>query len=171
MKNSAYLAFRITLIVLIACTLIFTFYQSSLSKEESSEASAGASSFLEPIIPSDTPVGEFVHTNIREIAHFTEFAALGLFVSLYAVFFMPAIGAPLGRKYPFAVYSFFLSVLVALLDETVQIFTGRGPEIVDVWLDVAGFATTSLAVWLTYIIIYFVKARRDKTHSANVKNG
>ena len=46
---------------------------------------------------------------------------------------------------------FFLT-LAALTDETIQIFTGRGPQVQDVWLDVAGGTAGLLAmlalVWL-----------------------
>ena len=41
--------------------------------------------------------------------------------------------------------SSFIAVIsvqfIAFLDETVQIFSGRGPEISDVWIDIFGFLT------------------------------
>ena len=41
-------------------------------------------------------------------------------------------------------------LLAALTDETIQIFTGRGPQVQDVWLDFAGGAAgllVMLALW------------------------
>ena len=160
MKINFYLVLRITLIVLIICTLSFTFYQSLLPKEESSEASEEVSDFLEPIIPSDTPAGEFVHTNNREIAHFVEFFVLGLFVTLYVVIFMPSIDAFPKARVRYIVYSLFLAPIVALLDETVQIFTGRGPEIVDVWLDTAGFFSAAIIVVLIFLAVKYIRCRK-----------
>ena len=81
MKKALLIAARVLLIVAIICTLSFAFYQSSLPPAESNEVSSGVSGALEVIIPSDTPVGEKVHENIREIAHYTEFFTLGFFVS------------------------------------------------------------------------------------------
>ena len=160
MKSRVYLAIRITLIILIICTLSFTFYQSILPKEESSEASEGASDFLEPIIPSDTPTGEFVHSNIREIAHFTEFFFLGLFVSLYVVIFLPRIDCEPRARVRFVIYSVIISPITPLLDETVQIFSNRGPEIVDVWLDTAGYLSASLIVNLIFFAAKYIMRRR-----------
>ena len=44
----------------------------------------------------------------------------------------------------------FFLMAAALTDETIQIFTGRGPQIQDVWLDFAGGFTgllVMLALW------------------------
>lgn len=152
MSKNAELTVKIILIVLMISTLSFAFYQSALPKKESAEISQSTSEFLEPIIPSDTPAGEYIHTNIRKIAHFTEFFALGIEVSLYVVLFL--------RKKHFFVYSFLLSPIVALCDETIQIFSDRGSSVSDVWIDVAGYALAAIIIYLLGFLLICLKKRR-----------
>ena len=122
------------LMIIMMVTVLSFFVQSALPPEASSAESNAVSDAIEPIIPSDTPVGEFVHPNIRKIGHFSEFGLLGLeaaiFVFLYAK-----------KRATASAFAFVFAQLVALLDETVQIFSGRGPEITDVWIDILGFST------------------------------
>ena len=44
-----------------------------------------------------------------------------------------------------ALTTLLVAFAVAFLDETIQIFTGRGPMIQDVWIDLSGAALGSLA--------------------------
>jgi VanZ family protein len=70
---------------------------------------------------------------VRKLAHFTEFFVLGLELLTFFAY----------RK-PLFLQAFLLALthgfFTAFLDETIQIFSGRGPMIQDVWLDVCGFA-------------------------------
>ena len=50
-------------------------------------------------------------------------------------------------------FSVIFGHTVAFLDETIQIFSGRGPEIRDVWIDTFGFISISL---MTYAAFYFI---------------
>ena len=80
---------------------------------------------------------------LRKIAHFAEFAALG--VSLGWLFGM------LGKKW-------YLPILpgfgVACMDETIQLFVpNRGPGIADVALDTAGVAAGIFALHMGYKIV------------------
>ena len=161
MKNKVIFCFRLLLIASIICTLCFTFYQSLLPPEQSSEVSEGVSDAIEPIIPSDTPTGAYVHTNLRKIAHFVEFATLGLEVSLYVIFFLPSFKASARAKIKFILHSYAAAPFVALLDETIQVFTGRGPAIADVWLDTAGFFLLATLSYLVYLAVVFVRHRRQ----------
>lgn len=136
---------RIFLIVLIVATLAFTFFQSSKSKEESQETSDNVGQMIEPIISSDTPIGDYVHTNLRKIAHFVEFFMLGAEVALYIVLFC--------AKIKYAAFSLLVAPIVALFDETIQIFSDRGPSISDVWLDVLGFFSAALIVYAVGFLI------------------
>jgi len=150
MKTKFLLAAKLLLTVLILCTLLFTFYQSALPKEESGEVSDNVSEKLEPIIPSDTPTGEFVHTNIRKIAHVVEFGTLGFFVSLLVILLMLDIPSMSARVH-LLIYTYMIAPVTALIDETIQIFSGRGPMISDLWLDVLGFVTVATSVFLIYL--------------------
>ena len=141
--------FRYFLIALTVLNLAFIFYQSTLPREESAEQSEAVGGFLEEIFPPDTKTGKFVLSNIRKIAHFTEFFTLGIWVTLYFVFFVEK------KKYhPFV---FPTALLIALFDETVQIFSGRGPMISDVWIDFFGFSTSAVIIYTVYYITYIIR--------------
>ena len=157
MKNKIIFYSRILLIVAIICTLSFTFYQSMLPPEESNEVSNSVSDAIEPIIPSDTPTGSYVHTNLRKIAHFIEFAALGAEVALFVILFLPTWGASPCKKLKFALHSYAIAPITALIDETIQIFTDRGPAITDVWIDTAGFVTLATLSYLIYLAIVIIR--------------
>ena len=128
-------AIRILLIVLIILTVAFIFIQSAKSPERSAEDSDRVGEMVEEIIPPDTPPGEFIQINLRKIAHFVEFSVLGLEVALYVWLF--------ARKRSFILASYPIALFIALIDETVQIFSGRGSSLSDVWLDFSGFLTTA----------------------------
>ncbi len=163
MKKRVLLVLRVLLIVGYICSLLFTFYQSSLPKDESKAESDAVLEWLEPIIPSDTPVGEYVHTNIREIAHFTEFFIQGIFLSLYLVIFIPTVTSDIKSKLKYIIGSYILSPIIPLLDETLQIFTSRGPQISDVWVDTFGFVSSITIVYLCFFLIFLlVKSRKQK---------
>ncbi len=174
MKNKAIFYSRIILAVLIICTLCFTFYQSMLPPEQSSEVSDSVSDAIEPIIPSDTPTGSYVHTNLRKIAHFIEFAALGFEVALFVILFLPVWGATPRAKLTFILHSYLIAPMTALLDETIQIFTDRGPSVTDVWIDTAGFVTFATLSYLIYLAVVYIRRRRRGSSSPapeDVKNG
>ena len=159
MKNKLISYSRIFLIVVIICTLSFTFYQSMLSPDESTEVSNGVSDAIEPIIPSDTPTGSYVHTNLRKIAHFIEFAALGTEIALFVILYLPTWGSTPRRKLWFVIHSYLVAPITALLDETIQVFTDRGPEITDVWIDTAGFVSFATLLYLIYLAVVLVRRR------------
>ena len=146
---------RISLIVLILCTLAFIFTQSMLSQETSSAESDAVGDIIAEIIPPETPPGEYVQNNLRKIGHFVEFAILGAEIALYVILFL--------RRYLYAVCALVLSPIVALLDETIQIFSGRGPMIVDVWIDVMGFFSAFVAIYAIYFATKaIIKGRKLK---------
>lgn len=175
MKNKVIFCSRILLAVLIICTLCFTFYQSMLPPEESTEVSDSVSDAIEPIIPSDTPAGSYVHTNLRKIAHFVEFAALGFEVALFVILYLPAWSAELRAKLKFILLSYTVAPATALIDETIQIFTDRGPAIADVWLDTAGFVCLATLTYLVYLAVILIgrKARgiRNLASGEDINNG
>ena len=130
MKENA-LKNRKILTGLIALTLCAIWIQSALGSDRSEAESMwlfgrvyGILRFL---------VGEeraTVHL-LRKLAHFTEFFILG------------AEGMALRRSYGRRdVYSFVAVFLLcnfaAFMDETIQIFSGRGPSVTDIWIDTCG---------------------------------
>ena len=155
MKVEKKTVLKIILIVLIALTVAFIFGQSMLPPEKSGAVSDKVGDTLEEIIPPETPVGGFVQKNVRKLAHFVEFFVLGIFVSAYVVFFLP--------KIKYALHTLPAAFILASLDETIQIFSGRGPSIRDVWIDFSGFLASALIFYTaSTIVIFTVRKIKDK---------
>lgn len=121
------------LTVLILLTLALIWGHSLLGREASSEESGFVMELLEPVLEMVVGEGNVTEFLVRKLAHFTEFFVLGLELLTFFAY----------RK-PLFPQAFLLALthgfFAAFLDETFQIFSGRGPMIQDVWLDVCGFA-------------------------------
>ena len=139
---------RIALFLLICATVAFIFGQSTLPPEKSQATSDKVGDVVEEIIPPDTSAGDYVQRNIRKIAHFAEFFALGCEVSLYVILFMP--------KIRWALISLPSALFIAFLDESIQMFSGRGPAILDVWIDFSGFCVASISFYTVATLIFFI---------------
>ncbi len=135
---------RITLIILIIVTLVFIYVRSTKSPEASIEESDKVGDIIAEIIPPETKPGEYIQTNLRKLAHFTEFFVLGIEIALYVVFFWNNKLA-FGLSYP-------LGILLGFFDETIQIFVERGAEIKDVWIDFLGYALAVSSVYIAYFV-------------------
>ena len=125
------------LTVLIILTLALIWGHSLLGREASSEESGFVMELLEPVLEMVVGEGNVTEFLVRKLAHFTEFCILGMELLPFFAY----------RK-PLFLQAFLLALthgfFAAFLDETIQIFSGRGPMIQDVWLDVSGFAVGSL---------------------------
>ena len=121
------------LTLLLLCNLGFIWGNSLVSKAESHDLSVGVLGFLPGFLKDLFPNQEQLVHFVRKLAHFTEFACLGgLSAGLLALF----------RKVSFhpAAHLFCGGFFVAAIDETIQIFTNRGSQLQDVWLDFVGFS-------------------------------
>ncbi len=121
------------LTLLLLCNLGFIWGNSLASKVESHDLSVGVLGFLPGFLKDLFPNQEQLVHFVRKLAHFTEFACLGgLSAGLLALF----------RKVSFhpVAHLFCGGFFVAAIDETIQIFTNRGSQLQDVWLDFAGFS-------------------------------
>ena len=130
---------------------IFIFIQSMLSGEISSNQSGFIVDILYPItqnvgIPIDV---ENFSLLIRKLAHFTEYAILGLlWYYIYTLF-------SLNRFLPWIVV--IHGVLAATLDETIQRFTpNRSGELRDALIDTLGVLTAVI------FILFIQKIRKSK---------
>lgn len=157
MKTFVCKTMQILLILLIVATIAHAFYQSSLPVKESVQQSDKVGEIIEEIIPPETKPGEYVQENLRKIAHFTEFFMLGLWCSLYVLLFLRRAGGFIALI-PFG-------MIMALLDETVQIFSKRGASVTDVWIDVFGYVTAVAAVFLVLLAVLFVRRVLDERYS------
>jgi len=88
---------------------------------------------------------------LRKIAHASEFAALGMVLTIFM------------KEGPKTKVSLLVlcGLGVALIDETIQLFVdGRSGQIKDVWIDLAGFGIGVAIVGLILHCIYSRKTRR-----------
>jgi VanZ family protein len=53
-------------------------------------------------------------------------------------------------------------MLIALIDETIQIFSNRGSEIGDIWIDMAGNALGIAAAFIIGTIVIKKQAKKAK---------
>ena len=128
-KTAAFL-----LSILLLCNLAFIWGNSLVTQAESHDLSVGVLNFLPDFVKALFPNQEQLVHFVRKLAHFTEFACLGgLSAGLLALFHKVS--------FHLVVHLFCCGFFVAAIDETIQIFTGRGSQLQDVWLDFAGFVT------------------------------
>jgi len=126
-------------ITLLICNLIFIWGNSLLPGEISGAFSDWVKSILAKLF-SERPVTSSGGGLLRKIAHFTEFAALGMCLAWLHGMLQK------GKLRPF-----LLGTAAAAVDETIQRFVpDRGPSIRDVCIDSAGVLTGIVLLWLGY---------------------
>lgn len=121
----------------IFLTLLFIFGNSLASKEKSQELSDKVNETVGEVITvitgqEDSSLEDFFTKYHRKIAHFLEFAFLGLQVALLLCFSNCRSASCLlsGALFSFA---------VASIDEGIQMLTGRGDQVADIFIDVLGY--------------------------------
>lgn len=119
--------------ILTALMVAFIWGNSCLSREASGAQSGRVTAFLRSILDTDgsIPVETFHHF-VRKMAHFAEFALLGMLMGgLFR-----RIGLQTGQK--LRSLPVLLVLLVAVVDEYIQFFADRGSAVTDVVLDFSG---------------------------------
>lgn len=150
-------AVLVILLLSVLLTVVFIFSNSLKSPEESSADSDLVGDILATIIPPETELGDFILEYIRKIAHFSEYGLLGIELALI-------ISLYLKRAWRYALISMPSCVTLAVIDESLQYISERGPEISDVWIDFGGFAFFSLITYLSVILIrILIKHIKSKT--------
>ncbi len=92
---------------------------------------------------------------VRKLAHFVEFAVLGFLGQL-------AAAGRVKKWWQRMLLAVLLGVMIALCDETIQLFvSGRTGKLADVWLDLSGALTGAL---LVNLVLWLVERR--KKHAA-----
>ena len=127
------------LLLAILAALAFIWGNSLDSAVESAAKSGRVGELLRPLL--ELVVGQGGVTD--HLVRFAEYAVLGALLLL-----LTAVGFRV--RLQTVVNCLFFLMAAALTDETIQIFTGRGPQIQDVWLDFAGGFTgllVMLALW------------------------
>ena len=149
------------LTVLLLANLCFIWGNSLVSRSDSHDLSVGVLGFLPGFLRDLFPDQEQLVHIARKLAHFTEFACLGglscgLLAATRAV-----------KRHPFF-HVWAGGFFVAAIDETIQIFTGRGSQLQDVWLDFAGFSAGLLAVLLVRALVLRSKPEESPKEVDNV---
>lgn len=137
-------------VILLICNLIFIWGNSLLPGEISGAFSDWVKSIL-ALLFSGTPSASVGGGLLRKVAHFTEFAALGMCLAWLH-----------GMLKKGKVQPFLWGVLAASVDETIQRFVpDRGPSVKDVCIDSAGVLTGIILLWAGYH--YFKKRSANET--------
>ena len=113
---------RILTAILLAIIFVHSLLPPSASGEESSWVTDVV---INPVLRAifHTEISEGL---VRKLGHFTEYTALGILLCGSLAFSV--------KK------ALLVGFIAAFVDETLQIFFGRGPMIADVWLDLCGVA-------------------------------
>lgn len=139
------------LICLCLATVAFIWGNSMLGSKASSNVSNSVLGALDPIIRRFGIVSKN-DLWLRKLAHFTEFGALGA-----ELLFLAAVKGRL--SFQAASNCAFMVLLAALVDETIQLVSGRNSQVLDVLLDFSGALTGILIAWL---ICRLIKKYREK---------
>ena len=136
--------------VLIALNLALIWGNSTLPGGVSLELSDGFLALLSQGLPALAVIGSIL---IRKLAHFSEFACLGLLLGWLL--------SPEGGFRGFAAPA-LLGTLAACVDETIQRFVpGRESSLIDVWIDIFGVCAGILLLHLGYCCIRRRKERKQ----------
>lgn len=140
-------------LLLALLTTLFAWGFSALPPSDSSGQSGWLKGLVDALLGTDIS-----ETLLRKLAHVTEYALIGIFASLTLL--------QTRLKTPWAFVLWLLCLFIALVDETIQIFSGRGPAIVDVWIDGAGAA---LGMSVVLVLQYFAAGNNKKGYQVSCK--
>ena len=151
---------RLTIILLIIITLGFIWGNSCVSQTDSAEGSENVFSIIKPIIDFLFGADTLTHGIFRKIVHFSEFFLLALEFNLLYV--------NIKRYSPKALFEIIsIGLFVAVIDESLQMLSGRGPMVADVLIDFSGYVACSLVFLL---IRYAILKRREQKEIKYGKN-
>ena len=161
---------KTVLLVLVGLMLVFIWGHSLMSVEQSGAESLQIVEMLKGVfsrVCGLLGIGGAVEAVwitdhlVRKTAHFVEFAVLGGLLCLVCKVCMvtggesgvgKSGGEPTKSGVVRAVCACLLGLLAAFLDETLQLFSGRGSMVADVWLDfagvVCGVAAVAAGLWI-----------------------
>ena len=146
------------LVILIVLTLCAIWFQSALHREASTSESRWFFDRIRSIM--SFLVGPELATEIllRKMAHFAEFFMLGTESLLLCIL--------IGRRDLRSLSAVFLLCnFCAFLDETIQIFSGRGSAVSDIWIDTFGSVSGILFVLFACAVADTLKEERENRRS------
>ena len=127
---------------LLIANLVFIWGNSLLPGEISGALSNWLKDLLASILPGGSPGGSGGGL-LRKLAHFTEFACLGMCLTWR-----------MGMLQKHSGFALLLGAAAACVDETIQRFVpDRGPSIIDVGIDTCGVITGMILLLLGHYLI------------------
>jgi len=144
----------LVLMVLILVTIAFIWSNSLQSIPESQARSLGFLDKVKPFLGVFVGSGNVTNHLVRKLAHFTEFSALGCELILFSNIRKRGGIQPI-------VNCLFAGLSVAVVDETIQIFSNRGSQVQDVLLDFAGAVTGILFILLIHWLDTAIRIKRS----------
>lgn len=138
---------------LLIAVLAFIWGNSLTNGEDSGNLSGSIMEWINAFLRLDELGADRLHHLIRKMAHFTEFACLGLLLTW-------RFGMMGEKKGHLICMPLLCGMTSACVDETIQVFVpGRSPSLIDVWIDTAG-----VAVGITLLLIGHSYIRKTTTH-------
>ena len=151
-------------IIIIAATLCFIFGNSLESIPESQDTSLSVLDAVKPILEPIVGPENVTDHLVRKLAHFIEFAALGI----------EALGMCIitrRTRIQNLCNCAFAGLLAAVTDETIQIFSARGSQVQDVLLDYGGYITGAAVMFIIFTASAAVKRRRSGSAGEDLNSG
>lgn len=152
----------VVLYITFTLSMIFVWGQSCINKEESRVSSDAVVEMIKPIDELEPGYRsengwtyDELSTYVRKFAHVIEYAAVSF--QLMCIFLLKG-----RRKLVWYINCAFIIMLIALIDETIQIFSNRGSEIGDIWIDLAGSALGIGVAFIIGTIVMKKQARKAK---------
>lgn len=137
------------LIVLLILTLAFIWGHSLMPVEVSQQESWWVTDLLTPFLEPVLGEGNVTDHFVRKLAHFSEYTVLGL-----------ELGLLLAAGWKGRLHAGVLGFICAFLDESIQMLSGRGDQIIDVWLDLSGAVFGVLLAAFIRFLIRRAKCRK-----------
>ena len=161
----------ICLYILTAATVAFAWIHSSMPVPASQAESGAVLDFLRPFLRLILPDELITETLVRKLAHFAEYGLLG--TESLCILLIRHGDAPVSSDTKHSalkniglrklVNTLYFAFSIAFVDETIQIFSGRGPLISDVWIDLGGFVCGGVAALVIYGIIRAARRKSENT--------
>ena len=121
-------------IALLVCMLAFIWGNSLTNGTTSGEMSGQLMQWINSFAHLDEQGADVLHHIVRKMAHFTEFACLGLLLTWL-------FGMTGEKKGHLFCMPLLCAMAAACMDETIQVFVpDRGPSPIDIWIDTCGAA-------------------------------
>ena len=161
-------AVDLLLLLLTLSWILFIFSNSLRSGSASGQQSKSLLLFLQNVLRSLGIRGEISEYFLRKLAHFGEFAILGLLVclDLWRGRIL-SLADPLRRALPLAFLSVPFCFCVAGIDEFLQRFSqGRAPLFSDVMIDTLG----ALCAFLCFSVFFSLLHQKKKRSSRSSEN-